>query len=192
MAIKDDIVSFLKTDAAIQRINFKMDGFLVYPQAYAVDIAGLVARDLIRVKTTTSLDDDVYASYFVDYNQFWIRPGFSTTSDDDCSALVHEATHAHMDYKALGMKPIEWSEAIAYLAEAFYREARRLKPLTDHFIRAKAHSLAKRMLASGQYEVPADVARSMIMAAKAEPHYVKKARGSSTSFAQPFVNFDGF
>jgi hypothetical protein len=192
MSVKDDIVSFLKTDATIKKINFKIDGFLVYPQAYSVDVAGLVARDIITVKSTSSLDDGVYASYYVDYNQLWIRPSFSTTSDDDCSALVHEATHAHMDYKAVGLKPIEWSEAIAYLAEAFYREAKGLKPLSSHFIRAKAHSLAKRMLRTGEYEVPGAEALSMFMSAKSEPHYEQKARGGAYALAKPFVNFDGF
>ena len=51
------------------------------------------------------------------------------------------------------MKPVEWSEAIAYLAEAFYREARGLPPFGSSFIRAKARSLAKNMLKTGRHEV---------------------------------------
>jgi hypothetical protein len=197
MAIKDDIVTLLTKDAAIKRINFKIDGFLVYPQAYSVDIAGLVASEQIRINVTTKLDDGAYASYYAEYNEIWVRPTFQTSNYKDCAALVHEATHAHMDYKKVGIKPIEWSEAIAYIAEAFYLEARclvearSLPPISDHFIRQKAHSLAKRMLASGAYEVPGNVAQSMFMAAKHEPHYEKKASGTNRMFAQPFVNFSG-
>lgn len=183
MALKDDIVKFLKTDTAINKINFKFDTFLVYPQAYAVDVAGLVRDGRIGVKPTAAQNEGAGASYYVDYNQFWLKPTFKISDADDCSFLVHEATHAHMDYKKVGMVKVEWSEAIAYIAEAFYREARGLKPLSTDFIRLKAHSLAKGMLASRRYEVAPNDVQSMLMSAKNEPHYMKKP---------PFVNYDGF
>lgn len=183
MALKDDIVNVLKTDTAINKINFKFDKFMVYPQAYAVDVAGLISRGTINLKVTTAVTDGAAASYFMAYNELWVKPSFKVSNADDCSILIHEATHAHMDYKKVGQMKVDWSEAIAYLAEAFYREARGLKPLSDHFIRAKAHSLAKTMLASGRYEVHPAVAASMMDSARNEPHYIVK---------EAFVNYDGF
>ncbi len=182
MALKDDIATFLKTDTAIGKINFKFDKFMVYPQAYAVDVAGLVSSGRIGVKLTAAQNEGAAASYYLDYNEFWLKPTFKITDADDCSVLVHEATHAHMDYKKSGMVKVEWSEAIAYIAEAMYREAKGLKPLSGNFIRMKAHSLAKTMLASGRYEVHPGVAQQMLESAKNEPHYLKKS---------PFVNYDG-
>ena len=79
------------------------------------------------------------------------------------------------------MKPVECSETIAYLAEAFYREARGLPPFGSSFIRAKARSLAKNMLKTGGHEVSTQEASSLFVSAKGEPHP-----------KPPFVNFDGF
>lgn len=184
MAIRDDIIALLKTDTAINKVNFDFGGFLVYPQAYAVDVAGLVTSNRIGIRVTTAMNAGAGASYYPDYNEFWVPPTFTTTSDRDCSLLVHEATHAHMDYKKVGTVDIGWSEAIAYLAEAVYREARGLPPLPGEgaFLRARCHATAKTIV-GGSYRLDPAQVTSLIMSARSEPHYAAMA---------PTITYDAF
>ena len=182
MAHKDDIIAFLKSDPAIQKVNFDFGGFLVYPQAYAVDVAGLIGSGRIGIRITTALDDDAGASYFADYNEIWVPPSFSIGKDEHCSLLVHEATHAHMDYKAVGTVDIGWSEAIAYLAEAVFREARGLGPMSANFIRQRSHATAKAVV-GGAYRLDPAQVNSLILSARSEPHYAEKP---------PTIRYDGF
>jgi len=170
MAIKDDIVNFLKTDTAIGKVNFKFGKYLIYPKGYSGDVARLVSQGNIGIKVTTAMNPGAGASYYMGYNEFWVPPSFKISDDKDCSLLVHEATHALMDYQRLGMMTVGVSEA------------RSLKPISQDFVRVKAHSLAKRMLASGRYEVEPGIVNQMTESAGEEPHYKAKST---------FVNYDG-
>ena len=182
MALKDDIVKLLTTDTAILKINFDFDGFLVFPEAYHRDIASVVNNGKIGVNLTTSMNPGAGASYMVTYRQFWVPLRFSTANAKDASLLIHEATHAHMDFRVAGAMPLERSEAIAYLAEAVYREARGLPPIAGegNFMRTQCHAIAKGIL-KGTYKVPPMSVAALLGTAKNEPHYMELARSQGTT-----------
>lgn len=187
MAIKEDFIKLLTTDTAILKINFDFDGFLVFPEAYHRDIASVVNNGRISIKVTTSMNEGAGATYFPTYREFWVPPTFKTSSDRDASLLIHEATHAHMDFRKIGAIALERSEAIAYLAEAVYREARGLPPITGegNFLRAQCHTTAK-MILKGTYKVPKMNVSSLLGTLKNEPHYMKLA-----ALQGPLMTYNG-
>lgn len=187
MALKDDCIKLLTTDTAILKINFRFDGYLVFPESYHRDVAAALNRNALKVVETTKLNAGAGATYKPDYKEFWVPPGFSLANDRDASLLVHESTHAHMDYRRVGIIPLERSEAIGYLAEAVYREARSLPPIPGEgqFMRTKCHAVAKRIVA-GSYDVPADQVKQLLETVKNEPHYIKLAASQG-----PDMNYRG-
>ncbi|MEO3474121.1 hypothetical protein AAFN86_19795 [Roseomonas sp. CAU 1739] len=190
MAIKDDVVGFLQSDTAIDKVNFEFDGFQVYPSAYKTDIAEAVKKGRIGVRIDTALNEGAGASYDLRYNEFRLPPGFDVSKDDPASLLLHEATHAHMDLQAIGSVPRERSEAIAYVAEAVFRGAKGLPPIggpsaEGAFMRRQAASMAAGILAGG-YKVPGQAAGNLMATLRNEPHYIKQTEDDG-----PLMPFNG-
>jgi hypothetical protein len=146
-------------------------------------VAGLVASGRLGVRVTTAVDADAGAHYFFDYNEFWVPPSFSFTNDNHLAILVHEATHAHMDYQKVGVVKTEWAEAIGYLAEAYWRRCWSLGPVSSHKVRLEAMRVASMLHAGRVYKVPAADVTALLMAVKSEPHYAAKP---------PTQKYDGF
>ena len=178
MPTAGDVATFLASEPQIAKINFKFDGFPVYPSAYATDLAGLLSSRRITV-LITALPAGVGARWENQGDTLKLRPGFDITNRDDQSLLVHEMTHAHVDYHLGGNRffaawqSVELSEAIGYLGEAVYRESLSLAPLDGLALRAEAQRIAKAVLA-GTYEVPAPDVAALKREVGANPHYAAK------------------
>jgi hypothetical protein len=190
MALKDDVVAFLRTDPNIAKINFEFDGFRVYPSAYSADVADAIAAGRIGVRTSTALNAGAGASYDPKFNEFNLAPTFSLGRFRDAALLVHEATHAHMDLQAAGRVARERAEAIGYLAEAVYVYASGYNPLSaagteGGFLRAQTERLATSVLAGG-YKVPPESALALIGTLRNEQHYIDQ-----TADEGPEIPFDG-
>jgi hypothetical protein len=171
MPLKVDIVNFLRTNSELKKVNFGFSAYKVYPTGYTVDVANLIDKEFITAKTAYFWP--VAASYMMDSDKLIVKNSFNITNDDDLSYLVHECTHALMDYQKMGLGSPFDHEAVAYLAEAMWREAGGLGSLGGTSIRTVSHRIAKSLLATGSYTVgPADVS-DLIKAVKAEPHYAK-------------------
>src|SRR5690348_1931286 len=97
MSLKADVVNFLRTNSELKKVNFQFLGYKVYPKGYAVDVADMIDKDFITFKTAYFWP--VGASYMMDSDRLIVKNSFNITNDDDLSYLVHESTHALLDYQ---------------------------------------------------------------------------------------------
>jgi hypothetical protein len=178
MVSAGDIATFLASEPMIAKINFKFDGFMVYPSAYSTDLSGLLAARRISV-VVMALPAGVGARWENQGDTLKLRTGFDIRDLDDQTYLVHEMTHAHVDYHRGGnsyfsaWQSVELGEAIGYLAEAMFREAKGLAPLDTTPLRTEAQRIAKGLLAGG-YEVGKPDVDALQKAVGATTHYAKK------------------
>ena len=173
MTLKSQIVNFLKTNPELKKVNFRFMTHRIYPSGYSVDVADLIDKDYIGL--SKAFFGKAAASYLMDSNKMILSNSFSITSDYDLSFLVHECTHALSDYQKAGYGSRFEHEAVGYLAEAFWREAKGLTSLGGTGIRTITHKIAASMLSSGNYTVSASDGYALLNAVRAEPHYKTKS-----------------
>ncbi len=189
MSDETDFVDFLTTDPNISKINFKFLAYKIYPAGYARDVAGCIKSGKIRINRRFSDwgRGDTGGSYMPGDDKYSLSAAFDLKQVYYQIILVHESTHAVQDYQKLGMVKRSEAEAVAYVAEAVYVQAKGLAPIKDPAthrpdpIRVAADNVATAIL-GGQYEVNANLAATVTAAIARSTHY-----GS----APPFLNFDG-
>jgi hypothetical protein len=175
-----DVAAFLSTHAGIAKVNFKFDGFPVYPTGYSKDLADLLTTGRITVIETSSLPSSVGARWMNQGNTLYVRTGTAMSDPADQSYVLHEMTHAHVDYHRGGNSffsawwGVDQGEAVGYLAEAVFREGQGLAPMDSTALRAEAHRVAKTVL-GGAYEVGATDVEALKKAVLATPHYAAKS-----------------
>jgi len=187
MALKDDIVTFLRTNASIDKINFSFGKFKVYPSAYKKDVADAVDSGEIKVRAKGTVSPAVGASYDMSYDSFELSPAFVITTVRNQGFLVHESTHAHLDIQSLGSHSGHENEAVAYLAEAVFLEAAGAPPLGSEAIRVESHRIARIVLA-GTYSVPPADASALVLEVAKDPHYASTAVYNSNGFKRSFIH----
>jgi hypothetical protein len=172
MRLKSDVVNFLRTNSEISKINFRFMTYKVYPTGFSKDVADMIDKDIIKVDSHRLWS--TAASYFMDNDKLIVKHSFNIANNSDLAILVHECTHALLDYQNLGYGSQFEHEAVAYLAEAVWLEANNLPSLGGTAIRAVCHRIAASLLASNDYDVTASDTSDLLNAVKAEAHYVKK------------------
>jgi hypothetical protein len=187
MAIKDDIVTFLRGDASIKRINFAFGTFKVYPSAYHKDVADAIDSGEIKVRTRGASSAASGASYDMNYDSLELSPTFSATAPRDQGFLVHECTHAHLDIQEIGMHSAHENEAVAYLAEAIFLEALGRPPLGSETIRVVSHGIA-RLVLGGTYSVSSADAAALTAEVAKHPHYATTVSYNSNGFKRSLVH----
>jgi hypothetical protein len=180
MELKRDIVSFLRTNAEISKINFRFMTYKVYPTGLSKDVATLIDKDMIKIDSKWFWN--TAASYLLDNDKIIVKRSFDIANSNDAAVLVHECTHALLDYQNLGYgSPIE-HEAVGYLAEAVWLEANGLSSMGGTGIRTVCHRIAAALLASNDYNISASDTSDLLNAVKAEAHYAKKPAYVSDGF----------
>ncbi|MEP7361865.1 MAG: hypothetical protein ABI972_01300 [Acidobacteriota bacterium] len=124
-----------------------------------------------------------------------MSPTFDITSWYDQAFLVHECTHAHLDIQNIGKHSGHENEAVGYLAEAMWLEVSghsslggSTAPTTT--LRATAHMIAKKLLATKAYAVDPIDAAVLVAAVATHPHYAPKFTYLSNGFSRgPIDNF---
>jgi hypothetical protein len=187
MAIKDDIVKFLRTNTLLNRINFSFSTFKVYPSAYQKDVADAVDSGEIKVRTKGTRSPVSGASYDMNYDSLELSTTFSIASPRDQAFLVHECTHAHLDIQNSGRHSGHENEAVGYLAEAVFLEAARQSPLGSETIRVVSHSIAKKVL-SGTYRISPGDAKALTDEVAKNPHYSTKVFYNSNGFNRSWIH----
>jgi hypothetical protein len=185
MAIKDDLAAFLRTNRNIDKLNFAMGTFKVYPSAYRHDVADAIASGAIGVGKAVSAGAG--ATYMMNYDTLELSSSFNVAAVQDQAYLVHECTHAHLDIQSLGWHSGHQNEAVGYLAEAVFLEAEAHPAISSHAIRRASHRIAKSIL-SGTYWVSKVDFAALTAAVASEPLYATKARYNSNGFARGFVD----
>jgi hypothetical protein len=173
MTTAADIAAFLSSDPGIAKVNFRFEGFPVYPTAYSKDLAGLLTAGRIAVVLSATLPASVGAQYYPQANALHLPVGFSFQDSEHISLLVHEMTHAHLDYHEVGWVSQDYGEAIAYLAEALFREHYGIPPISRRSLRLAAQSVAWRVMA-GAYDVDRLDCRMLRAEVGTDPHYEAK------------------
>jgi hypothetical protein len=187
MALKDDIVRFLRTHAHINQINFSFGSFKVYPSAYQKDVANAVASGEIKVRTKGASTASAGASYDMNYDSLELSPLFNLSLPRDQAFLIHECTHAHLDIQNTGTHSGHENEAVAYLAEAVFLEAARQPPLGSETIRTISHRLAKMVLAK-TYTISAGDVAALVFEVRKHPHYSGSAAYNSNGFNRSLIH----
>lgn len=173
MPLKSDIVGFLKMNSELRKLNFRFMTYKIYPSGYSINVADLIDRESIQIAEKFSWK--TAASYFMDDNKLIVRSSFNISNDEDLSYLVHECTHALLDYQNSGLGSRFEHEALGYLAEAIWREAKGLGSLGGTSIRTVSHRIAASILSTGKYNISHSDIFDLLNAVRAEPHYAKKS-----------------
>jgi hypothetical protein len=187
MAIKDDIVKFLRTNTLLNRVNFSFGTFKVYPSAFQKDVANAVDSGEIKVRTKGTRSPVAGASYDMNYDSLELSPAFSIASPRDQAFLVHECTHAHLDIQNTGRQSGHENEAVCYLAEAVFLEAARQPPLGLEAIRVVSHCLAKKVL-NGAYCIAPTDAKALTDEVAKNPYYSTKVFYNSNGFNRSWIH----
>jgi hypothetical protein len=180
--LKTDIVTFLKTNAAVNKLNFALTPDLrVWPDGYKTAVASAISKEDIKVHPVGGSAPAAGATYYPDFDSLDVSPSFSTASWRDQAFLVHECTHAYLDVLDLGSISNHENEALAYLAEAVFLEASGKPPLSTDTIRLVSHRIAKGILA-GTYWVSSADAADLVKEVKTNPLYKSKVFYQSDGF----------
>ncbi|MDH6592780.1 hypothetical protein M2165_002669 [Variovorax sp. TBS-050B] len=179
MTLKSDIVSFLKRDLNVARLNFAVRSLRVYPSAYQIDVADAIASGAFKLGNAVS--SGAGASYNMDTDIINLRDGFSISNASDQAFLVHECTHAHLDIQTTGKHSGHENEAAAYLAEAMYLEAAGQPQIGGQAVRNIAHPIARKLLA-GRYAVEEADILALTAAVAAVDIYAKEPIYTSNGF----------
>ena len=179
MTLKSDVVTFLRTNSNLHKINFHFLTYYVYPKGYFTDVADMIDKGRITVGVSAVLSG--IANYYMDIDELNVKPSFTITNWKHQAYLVHECTHALLDYQHLGSGSAHEHEAVAYLAEALFLEAGGYSSLGGTAIRTESHRIAK-LLISGTYTVSPTDASSLVAFVAAEPLYAPKPPYESNGY----------
>ena len=177
MAIEEDVIKFLTTNKAIQRINFawkKKAKYKVYPSAYSRDVAEALKDGNLLIRTQQKLPSGAVARYSELIDRLDFGYGFDIKSHHTQSDIVHECTHAHLDIQSLGVLPSVDGEVMAYIATAVFLEAlgKKARDPSKPFIKA-SHKIAQRIL-KGTYWLSNDDVSELLVELQKVPQYSNK------------------
>lgn len=153
--LKDEVVKFLKSEPAMHRLNFGFPTLRVYPGAYP-KVADAIDRGDIAIHRT-QFRSEPGAAYHPDTDSLDFRVFFNLRNWGDQALLIHECTHAYIDYLDLGKVSNRDNEALAYIAEAVFLEASGKPPLGMQEIRKISHGIAKSIIQGTYWVPPADI-----------------------------------
>ena len=182
---KNDVVNFLKSNPNINKLNFQLFTYRVYPSAYQRDVAQAFDKEIIQIRLKGA-SKGAGATYDLKYDTFEVDGGFSLALPSSQGFMVHESTHAHLDIQNFGKHSRAEGEAVAYLAEAMFMESSGYTPISTHSLRVVAQTIARKMLA-GLYVVPPTDAALLVAEAVKEPHYAGKPAYVSNGFARSWL-----
>jgi hypothetical protein len=125
MAIAEKVAAILREPATV-RINFRYAGVRIYGSGYAA-VAQAIEREHIAVRLPGSavaqrlMRSSGVASYSSSENTLYVPSANFLEGNviHDKALVVHEMTHALMDYHRHNMA-VRQSEAVAYLAQMMY------------------------------------------------------------------------
>ena len=184
------ILNFLKKDPYINKINFSFQGYKVYPSGYQIDIKNAIENEDIEIKTE-KLKGQAVARYKDDMwivlcdDEIVVSGKFNIASILEQSYLIHECTHALLDYQNLGKIKRDLNEAICYTAQhtwlmAFDKANPNYKvALPQGPIHAAARNIAKQVLV-GKYHVDLKLAQALRHEIRINPIYAQDIRRHPT------------
>ncbi|CAG5074237.1 hypothetical protein DYBT9623_04999 [Dyadobacter sp. CECT 9623] len=113
--LKDEMVSFLRQDPVVSLINFELRGNPIRSDMYLA-IADRIASGVIKLQMKTVKGRG--GSYL--HNQITLPVGFKLNNYANKSIVIHECTHAIIDYHGIGRHDFAEEEACAYTAAGVY------------------------------------------------------------------------
>jgi len=123
MSLQDDVVTLLRSREA-QRINFRFGPVPVYGAGYAT-IASAIGNGRIML---AGMESRIQGALLCEYresegenhvNRLLVDVDLDFSAPFEAQLVIHEATHALMDYQATPLNLLD-SEAAAYIAGTFY------------------------------------------------------------------------
>lgn len=176
------VVKILRTEPAIQKINFEFNGCRIWPGAYE-KVADAIDRGEIRIDAVPYNSSDLggaSAKYNAEVDVMTVASGLPAGSIGLVADVIHEATHAYLDLLNDTKHPIKrkTGEGCAYTADATYHVVTggsidRVSPTAG--IYAVAMPIAKDIVVGGKYNVPAVDVSALEAAVKANPLYTDTA-----------------
>lgn len=124
----NEIVYFLRSDAAIKALNFEFAGVNIWPEVYTHHVARALMDGEIRVAISDFIEDGAGGAYNPGIDVFKIRYAFNLKNVSDQALTVHEMTHAYLDMRAQAGMKTKTCEAICYLAQATFLEVKGYDP----------------------------------------------------------------
>ena len=201
MNMRDQIVLFLKTNAAINAVNFKFRDHKIWPYAYRKDVANaLITGD---IKIGKAVNDGAAATYRQDQDRLEISPTANFASLGDQGLILHECTHAILDMRAIGNHSGHEDEAIAYLAQAFFltRTRGNARDVPDNpvplggintkiaaGIYDEAERIAAKSIRTGEYYIEKKDADNLLALVAQHNHYRAVGNYPSNRFKRTFLN----
>jgi len=103
--------------SAVWNVRFKLDGYWVTPSLLH-EVKGCVARGWIRLEYRPKLKAD--GTYYPGYDKLVLRSAAASPANQ--AMIIHEATHAALDWSSRGARSINeaTSEALAYVAQSVF------------------------------------------------------------------------
>lgn len=155
MALKDDIASFLRNEYAVSMINFKLRSTDISSNMYKVLAYHL---DVGRLKIKTAEQKKGVGANYVGKgtNTIFVPPHFSVANSlDNQMMLIHECTHAIIDYKAIGKHDFAENEASAYVAAAVFAMYKNLATVVpgQTFGLSMTETIAQKVVLNGQHQI---------------------------------------
>jgi hypothetical protein len=192
---RNQILNFLKSNPYIKKINFSFQGYKLYPSCYQIDIKNAIENEDIEI-TAKKLKGRVMAKYWDDIwillcdDELVVSDKLNMSSVSDQSYIIHECTHAHLDYRNLGQMQRDLNEAICYTAQHTWLAAfDKANPghkvaLPQGRIHAAARNIANQVIV-GKYNVDPRLAQALRHEIRSDPDYAKAIR------RHPTVTSDG-
>ena len=119
---KESVVKFFKRSPDIANLHFTFLSFIVFPNDYRIVVADAFDSGQITIDDNANLPHGL-AQYDPDKNLLRVRSSFDINGLNGPQSrgnLVHEATHAHLDFLKLGTVSAYESEALAFVAEQVF------------------------------------------------------------------------
>jgi len=184
MAMRTLISRFLTANEAIDKLNFRLRQpatreYSVWPDGYKTQIARAINKRTILIARYDNLPSDVSARYSHNYNVLMLRSNFNIRNWWHQALVVHECTHALMDYCNFGPYSTREADAVAYIAEAVFLKALGKSPPSSLEVREKCKPIADVILA-GAYYVPENLAADLM-----------RTIASETRIQNETINSDG-
>lgn len=170
------ITRFLKTEPAIQKLNFEFNGVKIWPAAYTDHVVNALSNREVLCAVVSNVEDGAAGAYNPEVDVFKVKYEFDIQKIEDQPLTIHELTHAFLDIRAIAGLATITCEAICYLAQATFLEVNGYDPkgnVTN--ILVTAQSIARNTIIPGRYKVSSGEVGALEAAVKANPLYAGKA-----------------
>ena len=155
MAIKNDILTLLRTDVNVGYLNFQMRGFHVRWFHYQA-IAGLIEKGKIKI-----IEGKVQAGAAAEYDDrsdtIRVPKGFKVNNLQNKAYIIHECTHAIFDFQNMGKHDGILNEACCYVAGIAYYAFKTLQiPPLEVSLNSMSLMYLGTAVSLGDYNLPMD------------------------------------